>query len=115
MPLLQDWKTAKTNFETATRKGKPSKTIMGVIPKASGIESSLKDFESATSSDAQKKARKKFNDAAATYLKFLDKVKHDESVAVGGQDQYGKEVGNLITALGIIRQGVANVAEYPRT
>ena len=114
MPLLQDWKTAKTNFEAATNKGTPSSTILGIIPKGAGIESSLRDFEAAQNDRDQQKARDEFNESAAAYLKLLDKVKTEESVKAGGQSQYGKEVGNLITALGLIRQGVARVPPIPR-
>jgi hypothetical protein len=56
MPLSPLWKAAKTTFENTTKQKKPSEKWIGNIRKSTGIESALKDIDSAkTASDLKKR------------------------------------------------------------
>jgi len=51
----EDWKKAKTAFETATQKKKPSASFLGVFNKGTGISAALESADNAkTAGDLQK-------------------------------------------------------------
>lgn len=100
--FASDWMIAKRLFETATGKKKPSKKFLGSFKMSSGLEDACKDLEKAIaqpSPDRIIKAEKKFDKAAADYLKVLNKAAQDD----GATELYKVEIGKLEKALEKIR------------
>jgi hypothetical protein len=100
MALAASWKTAKTAFENATNKKKPSEKFLGVFRKGSGIETALKSVDDAKTADDLKKALLKFNTAYTAYIKELDKTAADpKTVPAADKAAYVAEIKKLKTAL----------------
>lgn len=96
MPLAASWKTAKTTFETATGKKKPSEKFLGVFRKGTGIESALKDVDGAKNAADLRKALAKFNAAYTEYLKQLDKSAADpKTVPAADKPAYVAAIAKL--------------------
>lgn len=104
MPLLDQWKVAKTKFETATGKKKPSEKFMGVFRKSSGLENALKKIDAAIA----KKLPKELAQAKEEYRKtheayYATMVKGAKAEA--SDENYQAELTKLNVALnGLYRQ-----------
>ncbi|MCE9607263.1 MAG: hypothetical protein K8U03_20450 [Planctomycetia bacterium] len=100
--FASDWMMAKTLFETATGKKKPSKKFLGKFRLSSGVEDACKDLEKAIaqpSADRILKAEKKFNKAAEDYLDIIREAAEED----GATDRYKSELTRLEAALEKIR------------
>lgn len=96
MTLAADWKTAKTAFETATGKKKPSEKFLGIFRQGTGIESALKEVDGAKDAAALRKALAKFNTAYTDYVKLLEKNAADPKVVpAADKAAYVTAIGKL--------------------
>ncbi len=112
MPFKDDWKKAKTAFETSTNKKKPSPTFLGVFRKGTGLEGSLKEMDEAKTAGDLRKAMGKFEKAYGDYLGLLKKAAADpKSVPAGDKAEYVKAIGVMEKALDAIHADAAKVAE----
>ena len=99
----EDWKTAKTDFTTATQKKKPSATLLGMFSKGTGISSALEDADKAKTAGDFQKAMVAFRKAFDDYVKTLDKAVADPKVTpIADKTVYAGEVKKLKTALEVI-------------
>ncbi|QCO14606.1 hypothetical protein D3869_04855 [Azospirillum brasilense] len=106
MGFASDWKSAKTAFETATGKKKPSAKFMGVFHK-SGLEDVTKALDSALGkSDAKalEKALLDYVKSATAYQTTLEKSAKAEGVATIAAEL--KKLGQALDDIGR-RAGVA--------
>ncbi|KAA1058214.1 hypothetical protein [Azospirillum argentinense] len=106
MGFASDWKSAKTAFETATGKKKPSAKFMGVFHK-SGLEDVTKALDSALGkSDAKalEKALLDYVKSATAYQTTLEKSAKAEGVATIAAEL--KKLGQSLDDIGR-RAGVA--------
>ncbi|MHA7060493.1 hypothetical protein [Azospirillum argentinense] len=106
MGFASDWKSAKTAFETATGKKKPSAKFMGVFHK-SGLEDVTKALDSALGkSDAKalEKALLDYVKSATAYQTTLEKSAKTEGVATIAAEL--KKLGQALDDIGR-RAGVA--------
>ncbi|UKJ72017.1 hypothetical protein [Azospirillum brasilense] len=106
MGFANDWKSAKTAFETATGKKKPSAKFMGVFHK-SGLEDVTKALDSALGkSDAKalEKALLDYVKSATAYQTTLEKSAKAEGVATIAAEL--KKLGQSLDDIGR-RAGVA--------
>jgi hypothetical protein len=71
MALTDDWKSAKSLFETATKKKKPSEKFLGVFRKGTGVEGALKKADAAKTAADLRKALTEFKKEAELYTKTL--------------------------------------------
>lgn len=112
MPFKDDWKKAKTAFETATGKKKPSATFLGVFRKGTGLESALKDMDGAKTAGDLRKAMASFEKAYGEYIAMLKKAAADpKSVPAADKPDYIKAIGVMEKALDAIHSDAAKVAE----
>jgi len=75
--FVAQWKTIKTNYETATNRKKPSDTLLGVIKTKTGLESGFADMDAALKKEDLKEAQKaleKLEKSATAYRKVLVKA-----------------------------------------
>lgn len=106
MGFASDWKSAKTTFETATGKKKPSAKFMGVFHK-SGLEDVTKALDTALGkSDAKalEKALLDYVKSATAYQTTLEKSAKAEGVATIATEL--KKLGQALDDIGR-RAGVA--------
>ncbi|MBB3263410.1 hypothetical protein FHW79_001006 [Azospirillum sp. OGB3] len=106
MGFASDWKSAKTTFETATGKKKPSAKFMGVFHK-SGLEDVTKALDTALGkSDAKalEKALLDYVKSATAYQTTLEKSAKAEGVATIAAEL--KKLGQALDDIGR-RAGVA--------
>lgn len=106
MGFASDWKSAKTTFETATGKKKPSAKFMGVFHK-SGLEDVTKALDTAlTKSDAKalEKALLDYVKSATAYQTTLEKSAKAEGAAAIAAEL--KKLGQALDDIGR-RAGVA--------
>lgn len=97
MGYLEDWTSAKKQFETATGKKKPSQGFLGAFKKSSGLETATKGLDKALANfDAKTaaKAEADYTKAWQGYLSILEKADKDDKDA-----DYKAEIGKLKQAL----------------
>jgi len=112
MPFLPTWKTAKSEFETATNKKKPTEKFLGVFRKGTGIESSLKSLDGAKKGAEIKKALAEFKTGYTSYIKLLTDTANDpKNVKPEDKNDYVKAIGKLKTVLTKIEQDAQRVAD----
>lgn len=112
MPFKDDWKKAKTAFETATGKKKPSTTFLGVFRKGTGLEAALKDMDDAKNAGDLRKALAKFVKAYGDYVGLLKKAAADpKSVPTTDKAEYVKAIGVMEKALDAIATDAGKVAD----
>lgn len=116
MPFAPAWKAAKTEFETATHKKKPSEKFLGVFRKGTGIESAVKALDSAKKGAEIRKALDSFKSAYTGYLTLLDTAAKDpKSVKPEEKNAYISATAKLKSALQKIEADAARVAEEAAT
>jgi cell division protein FtsB len=118
MGYLQEWQTAKKQFEDATNRKKPSEKFLGFIRKASGVEDACKSLDqSLAKSDPQAmdKAENSYRTTAKTYSQLLDQAaaKEAESATYKQEvqklkDFMGKLVDKFVVARGAAAQDKAH-------
>ncbi|MDX2132390.1 MAG: hypothetical protein SFY69_10095 [Planctomycetota bacterium] len=101
MPTFkEDWKKAKTAFEQATAKKKPSATFLGHFNKGSGIGSALESADKAKTAGDLQKAMTSFQKAYLEYLGILDKAIADpKTTPIADKPAYAEAVKKLKAAL----------------
>ncbi len=95
--FTESWKNAKSNFENATSKKKPSDSFMGVFRKSSGLESATKAMDEAVKKGESKlfsKAESEFQTTWNKYSQMLEKASKDEKSST-----YSSEIKKLDEAL----------------
>jgi hypothetical protein len=111
MGFADDWKKAKTTFEAATKAKKPSESFLGVFRKGSGIESALKDADSAKTAGDLRKAVAALDKASTAYTATLDKSINDpKAVASDAKKAYADASAKLKEQLAAIAQSAAATA-----
>jgi hypothetical protein len=113
MPAFkEDWKKAKTAFEAATGKKKPSATMLGFIKKGSGIESALASADGAKTAGDLQKAMAAFQKAVDDYAKPLEKAINDPKVTpVADKVAYAAAVKKLKDDLAAIHKSAHGAME----
>lgn len=112
MPLATNWKTAKTTFEAATGKKKPSDKFLGVFRKGTSIEATLKDVDSAKTAADLRKALGKFTTVYTDYCVQLDKAAADpKTVPAPDKPAYVMAIKKLREDLKKIEADGAKIAE----
>jgi hypothetical protein len=105
MPLLDQWKAAKTKFEAATGRKKPSEKFMGLFRKSSGVESAVKKLDAAIAKKLPKElatALDEYRKTHATYYATMVKGAKAEA----GDENYQAELTKLnLTLNQIYREG----------
>jgi hypothetical protein len=76
MSFQEQWKTAKTKFQTATLEKKPSEKVKGAFSgtKGTGVNAALKEMDAAKTVKDATSALAKFVTASEEYYKVLDKA-----------------------------------------
>lgn len=111
MGFADDWKKAKTTFETATKAKKPSATFLGVFSKGTGIGSALKDADSAKTAGDLRKAVAALKKASTDYTATLDKSINDpKAVASDAKKVYADASKKLKEQLGAIAESALATA-----
>ncbi len=113
MPTFkEDWKKAKTAFEQATAKKKPSATFLGHFNKGSGIGSALESADKAKTAGDLQKAMTSFQKAYMEYLGILDKAIADpKTTPVADKPAYAEAVKKLKTALQAIHTSAGDTMQ----
>ncbi|MBL8796317.1 MAG: hypothetical protein JNM56_20625 [Planctomycetia bacterium] len=110
MPLLDQWKTAKTKFEAATGKKKPSEKFMGIYKKSSGVESALKKLDAAIAKKSLREvaqSKEEFRKTHETYYATMVKGAKAEA----GDANYQAELVKLNVALNQIYRQATEAEE----
>ncbi|MGE5117853.1 MAG: hypothetical protein ACM3N6_15325 [Betaproteobacteria bacterium] len=111
MGFADDWKKAKTAFETATKAKKPSATFLGVFSKGTGIGSALKDADSAKTAGDLRKAVAALKKASTDYTVTLDKAINDpKAVASDAKKAYADASKKLKEQLAAIAESALATA-----
>src|SRR5512146_2774740 len=109
--FADDWKKAKTAFETATKAKKPSATFLGVFSKGTGIGSALKDADSAKTAGDLRKAVAALKKASTDYTVTLDKAINDpKAVASDAKKAYADASKKLKEQLAAIAESALATA-----
>jgi hypothetical protein len=111
MPYAEDWKTAKTAFETATNKKKPSDKVLGIFRKGSSIADALKTLDAAKTQPDKVKAVIAFKKAYTSYVDILNKTANDpKEIKTADKSAYISAIISLKLALTEIEKDAGRIA-----
>lgn len=111
MGFADDWKKAKTAFETATKAKKPSDSFLGVFRKGTGIEAALKAADASKTAGDLRKAVAALKKASTDYTATLDKAINDpKAVASDAKKAYADASKKLKEQLAAIAESALDTA-----